>query len=147
MRLYHYTSGFHLPSILLAQVLKTTESNVSLNKGREHAGPDVVWLTSEADPTRYGHGLDGSKVNKREMRITVEVEDAQLWRVWAPRQGMSRAHRRRLAETGGERTWYVVQRPIPVGEWTEVRNMVTGEVLFDRQALAAMRPKSPFERS
>lgn len=56
---------------------------------------------------------------------------------------------KRLARTGGggERTWYVAERPIPIGEWVEVRNAATGEVLLDGDALAAAaRPPSPFER-
>lgn len=149
VRLYHYTSSTHLQLILGAKVLRTTESNVSLNAGEERAGPDAVWLTSEADPTGYGHGLDGSSVNKREIRITVEVEDARLWRLWAPEQGMSRVHMKRLARTGGggERTWYVVQRPIPMSDWVEVSKTATGEVLLDRGVLAAAaEQRSPFER-
>ena len=60
---------------------------------------------------------------------------------------MTRAHLKRLARVGGgvERTWYVAERPIPLGEWVEVRNMATGEVLLDRQALAAAEGPSPSE--
>ena len=106
-------------------------------------------VDQRGDPRRHGHGLIGSSVDKRGVRFTVEVDDAQLWMRWAPRQGMTRAHMKRLATTGGggERTWYVVQRPIPLAEWLEVRNLTSDEVLLDAEALRrAERPSSPFER-
>jgi hypothetical protein len=125
--LYHYTAAgpCHLEAILRDQRLTTTESNVSATQ--EHAGPDVVWLTSEDDPTKYGLGLTGSAVDKRRIRITVDVEDAVLWLAWAKRQRSPQRVIKAMSKAGGFRTWYVVERPIPSSEWVEILDRETGE--------------------
>lgn len=116
--LYHFTSRYHLPRIGSSGVLNTTESNVSVR--REHAGPDVVWLLDT--PTAGApHGLDGSAVDKREVRITVRTR-AMLWSEFDRRHPCDwRADF--LARGGGEVAashWYVALRPIPISEWVSV---------------------------
>jgi hypothetical protein len=51
MKLYHFTSPYHLPAILDADRLTVTESNIS--NTREHKGPDVVWLTDDPEPSHH----------------------------------------------------------------------------------------------
>jgi hypothetical protein len=132
--LYHFTSAVHVPTILASGYLKTVESNVSFK--REHAGPDVVWLTTS--PTaEAGHGLQSSLVDKTEIRFTVEVDKRSVhkWREWAKARGSSQETMTNLARSGGSASWRVVTTPIPAANWVEVRNMATGEILLDRETI------------
>jgi hypothetical protein len=56
-RLYHYTSIERWRLIEAAGYLRRTESNLSMTT--EHAGPDVVWLTTDPDYV-HDHGLSGT---------------------------------------------------------------------------------------
>ena len=134
VRLYHYTSERHLRRILSAGYLKTVESNISFK--REHAGPDVVWLTTDETAER-GLGLQGSNVDKTEIRFTVELDRRAVhkWFSWAKARGSSQQAMDVMAKGGGAGSWRVVERPIPSSEWVEVRNMRTGAVLLDQEAL------------
>lgn len=132
--LYHFTSAEHLQEILQSGYLKTVESNVSLKK--EHSGPDVVWLTTSPSADA-GHGLQGSAHDKTRIRFTVDVDKRNVhkWREWAKARGSSQETMAILARSGGSASWRVVAAPIPVGNWVEVRDMVTGEVLLDRESI------------
>lgn len=56
MKLYHFTTrDHHWPRIEAAGYLKVTESNIS--DRRPHAGPDVVWLTDDPEPSIQRWGL------------------------------------------------------------------------------------------
>lgn len=132
--LYHFTSAVHLPAILGSRYLHTVESNVSAT--REHAGPDVVWLTTS--PTaEAGHGLQSSLVDKTEIRFAVEVDKRSVhkWREWAKARGSSQEWMAVLARSGGSATWRVMTVPIPAENWIEVKNMATGEILLDRKTI------------
>lgn len=132
--MYHFTTAVHVPAILESRYLKAVESNVSLK--REHAGPDVVWLTTS--PTaEAGHGLQGSYADKTEIRFTVEVDKRAVhkWREWAKARGSSQEVMTILARAGGSASWRVVTAPIPAENWVEVRNMVTDEILLDRETI------------
>jgi hypothetical protein len=130
---YHYTSIERWQLISQAGRLTTTESNLS--RSRDHAGPDVVWLTTDAD-FEHGHGLlrtrDGT--DKTRIRITVELpnRDVEKWRDWASRRGIDPDWRRALIETsdGGTSTWRVVEKPIPAERWVEAVDRQTGEKLW-----------------
>lgn len=132
--LYHFTSATNIQAILDSGYLKTVESNISLK--REHAGPDVVWLTTSPS-ANAGHGLQGSLVDKTEIRVTVEVDSRSVhkWREWARARGSNEATISALTRSGGSGSWRVVMTRIPAERWTEVRNMVTGEVLLDDVAI------------
>lgn len=138
MILYHYTCTTHLPKILKAGYLKTTESNVSMRF--THKGPDVVWLT-DTPTADLGHGVttiheghsdgtltkvDGSSVprfDKTRVRFTVDV-DATRWLDWEPAGHMTKAWRRILIANGGGQEaaghWYVFEGRIPESDWTGV---------------------------
>ncbi|WP_327211856.1 hypothetical protein U8Q06_12535 [Rhizobium beringeri] len=81
MKLYHYTSAAHLRGIHKHGL---TVGDVITNFER-FEGKIAVWLTESTSPE--GHGLSGSVVDKKEFRLTVEVdaEDDRLWRYgnWA----------------------------------------------------------------
>jgi len=134
MRLYHFTSIFHLPEILNESVLLPSESNVgsahpSLAPYGEHYAPDVVWLTSQAESVNHGNADGG--VDKMRIRITVEVE-AEKWIDFAKRHGINRQWYRILDTTGGftSRYWYVSEKPIRSENWVEVKDMTTGEIIL-----------------
>lgn len=141
--LYHYTHMTHLKSILADGYLKTVESNVS--ERREHAGPDVVWLTTDGTVSHH-HGMFGKVMpalvhedwDKLRVRFTVSVPNRYVhkWSTWALAQGITSRWREVLIDTGGgpeaTSTWRVVERRIPSSEWVEVRDMHTDEVLWKR---------------
>lgn len=120
--LYHFTARAHLDSILADGFLDVTESNVSMR--REHAGPDVVWLTTNPDPSAHDHGLTArmNGVSKKAIRFAVKVDRraAHKWRDWATRHGIDRGWLTTLAKVGGSSTWRVVERPIPASQWIEI---------------------------
>lgn len=138
--LYHFTSTLHLPKILAAGFLETTENNVAkprfvngidVNANR---GPGVVWLTTQETVTPgKAFGLEGSAVDKTECRITVQVpkRDVHRWDKWATRRCIELAWlEQQKSVTPGFYSQRVMLRRIYTGEWTEVVNLRTGEV-FD----------------
>ena len=126
MRLYHFTSTAHLPRILADGFLKVVESNMS--RTREHAGPDVVWLTSRSEPAAHRGWAGGSAVDKTAIRFTVDIPDRDVhrWSEWARRRGIDQKWMRALASTGGSASWYVVERVVSAGEWIEIMDVATG---------------------
>jgi hypothetical protein len=142
LKLYHYTSRMHLPRILAARFLEVTESNLDWH--RQHAGPDVVWLTNQADLyTRdapwAGRGQIG--VDKLEIRFTVDVPDAVPWERWQRQHKMKRQWYVAFVRAGGDSsTWFVVEHRIPREQWREVRVMSEGLLLdVDRYDAFAQR--------
>lgn len=119
VRLYHFTALAHLAKIRADGRLTVTESNVS--KRREHAGPDVVWLTSNPEPSAHKWGA-GSSVDKTEVRITVDLPKREVhrWHEWARRWAIEPKMMRALTATGGSGSWRVIERPIPDCEWVAV---------------------------
>lgn len=136
--LYHYTSReHHLALIMEAGYLKTVESNVSFR--REHAGPPVVWLTTQPDlvPDSVVSRCEmyaGLPPMKLEVRITVRLPSAAVhrWERWATRNNSTPKDIDVLKASGGGgwRQWRVVQRPIPSAEWVDIIDTRTGEVLW-----------------
>lgn len=121
LRLYHYTSRLHLPRILRAGHLRVTESNLS--RTREHAGPDVVWLTTDPMPTDPdAHGLLNPRCDKTAVRFTVDlpVADVHEWLSWSRALGITKRWAFRLEAGRSPETWRVVARPIPAAEWCAV---------------------------
>lgn len=70
-RYYHYTSKVHVTNILKSGHLKLTESN--LKPDVEMYKP-VVWLTTKAIPNDLELGLNGSVVDKTEVKIIVKPQ-------------------------------------------------------------------------
>ena len=118
MRLFHYTSLFHLPQILEDGYLKVTESNASMT--RTHAAPDVVWLTTNPSPGNE-ESLDGCSFSKKQVRFEVDVP-ASRYRQWAKNNNVSPKLVQRLNYTGGGQAnnWYVIERPVTKEEWSRI---------------------------
>lgn len=127
MRLYHYTSLMHWRSIKRDGYIDVTESNVDIL--RDHAGPDVVWLTNESyDSTPP---MLASIVDKTAVRILVEVPDDEVHRAdtWMLEHGADPEWIAILERAGGSSatTWYVVERPIHHDEWYDVEFKEDGD--------------------
>ncbi len=82
MRLFHFTSAYHLRGIgQHGLTVGDVPTDIEAVKGRIG-----VWLTSSATPE--GHGLTGSRVDKTQFRLSVEIpENGSLykWTAWASR--------------------------------------------------------------
>jgi hypothetical protein len=148
--LYHFTAEFHLQSILREGVLRTTDPNLfsegpmtvqnketgAITTIGEILGQPVVWLL-DTPTVEFDHGLgDGTRgLEKRTIRVTIEVADASPWLRWLTARTYDAAHVARIVRSGGgkaaARHWYVVPRPIPRGEWTEVKDMRTGTLILE----------------
>ena len=132
MRLYHYTSLTNLDLIVAARQLRPGESDLSHR--RPHAGPDVVWLTTMAEPDAHGLRLAGLDLkpaaarrlaDKTAIRFAVEVDDAEPWLSWSTRHGILPSWQHALGRGRRPETWYVVDRPIAASEWIVVDVRIT----------------------
>lgn len=123
MRLYHFTSLYHLRAI--GQFgLTVGDVPIDLEADKGAVG---VWLTTS--PTPEGHGLSGSKVDKSQFRLTVDVPDnASLhkWTEWA-RSRVSSRTMQLLATADGFKTdehyvYFGWVRPEAIVEVVETRS-------------------------
>ena len=128
--LYHYTSIERWRLIEAAGYLKLTES--ALSRTKEHAGPDVVWLTTDPDLS-HDHGLGGTLdgMDKTRVRVAVTLlnRDVHKWKEWAIRRGIEPDWLKALIRVGGSGTWRITEKSIPIGRWAEVLDRTTGAVL------------------
>jgi len=129
MKLFHFTSLAHLNGIHRHGL---TVGDVPTSLERQ-TGKIGVWLTTNPEPD--GHGLEGSAVDKKAVRLTVEVSDGPplwQWDDWA--EGRVTAFtRHRLEQAGGDaaRTWYIFFGWIRPEAITEAVLMRSGEPLSD----------------
>ena len=121
MRLYHFTSLGHLPSILATGGLWRGEVPV----GSQGLSLRATWFTT--DPDAVGHGLDGSAADKRAVRISVDIEDdsdgLEHWLTFT-RGKLSRDNIRRLVHTGGGQekanSWWIYPDQIPPEQFVAI---------------------------
>lgn len=133
--LYHYTSLASLLGILDDRQLRPSRLRRWFRRDLS-----VVWLTDAENPGRGAdHGLgptsDDPALDKRAVRFTVALSDAQRWKPWAARHGLSHRLRQRLDHAGGglSARWYVVPRPVPADEWIRIDDLHTGERIWPHQ--------------
>lgn len=162
--LYHYTCLEHLPRILESGLLKTTESNLSVV--RSHAGPDVVWLTTDPD-CKHGHGIGNNdeyaaknarsigieptpemmeKWDKTRIRFTIRLPNTHVhkWQEWSRKYSIDPTWRKAFikAANGGVNTWRVVEHPILQDRWVEIIDRHTGQHLWTPRNRGAASIKS-----
>lgn len=131
--LYHYTSIERWALIEADGRINTTESNLS--RTTAHAGPEVVWLTTDPD-CEHGHGLLSTRDGTDKTRVQIAVElinrDVHKWREWAVRRGIRPDWMQTLikAAGGGAGTWRVTEKSIPSDRWISVVDRKTGKILW-----------------
>lgn len=130
MRLYHFTGEFHLPSIEEEGVLRTTDANLfrtgpsPLTPEAAVRGQQVVWLLDEPEVRGSGVQANGLYPAKREVRIEVDVKDAQRWLQWLTTRKHDSEWVRIIIRQGGgmsrAKHWWVCPRPIPREQWVSI---------------------------
>lgn len=128
---YHYTSKYHLPIILHDGYLKLTESNLRMDL--EMYKP-VVWLTNSEVLSAYSLGLNGSMVDKQEIKITLsDSPNYKNWTIWSHDNRIKKSVANRLTSGRNPNNWYVCEQPVQLTKETvlKIENVVTGEVLLD----------------
>lgn len=119
--LYHFTAKQHLQLIEASGVLRVTESNASFTE--RHKAPDCVWLTTSPLPRTISGSLSGSRLDKSEVRFTVDVPHDELWswRMFTSKYDVDPHWRRTLERLDpGWRTWRMIFRDVPKSEWVSI---------------------------
>jgi hypothetical protein len=145
--LYHFTSRTALEAILRADAIAVTSGPEGRRWSGQHTASSlqVVWLTDDWDPgIGRDHGLAvpgpyDPRTDKRAVRITVAVSDAQHWPEWAHRRKVGRKTLREIDDSGGglSERWWIVTRPVSSKEWVRIEDLRSGEVLWPRQTADA----------
>jgi hypothetical protein len=122
MILYHFTCGQYLRGIARFG-LTVGDVPTDINEGRVG-----IWLTSAL--TSGGHGLEGGRLNKKQYRLAVEVNDADpllvKWTEWAPKhvtEGMLGALH---STASGSNTWWVYFGVLPSSSIRSCVDTATG---------------------
>lgn len=139
--LYHFTSTYHLKMILESRFLKLTPSGLKETKNpRVENGiliddnmnyKPVVWLTDNDKP--LGLGLEGSIVDKSEIRITLSKNDHyKYWLGWANKNLMNKKWQKEfIASTPQYKSWYISEQLIPIEDIIIIENLKTGKIILD----------------
>lgn len=128
---YHYTSKYHLPIILHDGFLKLTESNLRMDV--EMYKP-VVWFTNNEVLSAYSLGLNGTIVDKQEIKITLsDSPNYKNWTIWSHDNRIKKSVVTRLTSGRNPNNWYICEQPVYLTKDTvlKIENVVTGEVLLD----------------
>ena len=119
MKLFHYTSIYHLQRILEYGSLCKGDIPIT-RKGTYGSEGHAVWLTTRDKASPNEHGLISPVCDKTEIRITIEVDldDPRLfkWSDYAKRRGVERGFYRQLDVMGGglSNTWWLYIGEIPI---------------------------------
>jgi len=113
MKLYHFTSEYHLLQILKDTAL--TKGDVPLSPTH---GINAVWFT--IDPNRYHQlWIRGSAVDKTKVRIEVRINkndpNLRKWTEFA-RRHLAKFWFKALDDVAGNRSgdWYIYLKPFPL---------------------------------
>lgn len=140
MKLYHFTSNVHWPSIEAEGMIRPSESNVgspvpNLPPYGERFAGDVVWLV-DTPTLEFDHGLGGSFLDKTTTRLTVELPDqfVQRWLEWAPVRSMNPTWFDAFVERAGGMSaaehWWVFPSELRKRHWVEVLDVPSDTVIW-----------------
>lgn len=129
--LYHYTSLYHLDTILEEGYLKLTPSNLrepknprienhKLVSDSDNIKP-VVWLTSTrySDKTADTTGLSGSVVDKTEVCFVINnVSNCKHWKTWAFDLNIELGWFKLITKGYDYKDWYISEKIIPIKDTT-----------------------------
>lgn len=122
MRLYHFTSHLHLPSILANGI---TEGDVPISLDTGFNSP---WLTTDPNPRRQVW-TKGSFVDKTAVRLTVEIPDGDTrlhcWSDIVREFGVDPRWRRALGKGSDDTAWYIYENRIPLEMIVEVVHLTS----------------------
>ncbi|WPC42926.1 hypothetical protein [Clostridium sp. JS66] len=119
--LYHYTSTFHLPQILSCDYLKLTRGILD-----DYA----VWFTTSITPS--GNGLEGSVVDKGEIRFVMKDILAIKWKDYRKKftKGKDRILREKWADAlevnQKPGTWWLTTDFVTLDNVQAIENIRTG---------------------
>mgnify|MGYP007039734252 CR=1 len=126
--MYHYTALYHLPKIMSDGYLKLTESNLRLDV--EMYKP-VVWLTDLERPTKEDLALDGSRLDKTEVRVHVKKKVTfKTWETFANKNKMNKELKQIFASGHSPKNWFISTNPIYLKDILLIENTHTGEVYY-----------------
>lgn len=128
--LYHYTSKVHLPKIFYSGYLKLTESNL---RTTEEMYKPVVWLTTDKEPNAQNLGLNGSMVDKTEVRIHVKkkpTSTVKKWGQYSKKNKINKEWQKIFEEGRTPNTWLVSTKEIPLEDILLIENRYTNEVYY-----------------
>lgn len=135
IRLYHFTSSYHLPSILKNGL---RVGDVPLHPLEE--GENAVWLTTNPNSNHQGW-ICGSVVDKSEYRITVEITvpsvNLKKWSVYAAQKRMNRKWYDVLDAVGGGRSdeWWLYFGVIAPEKFIEIVRRPEHEEMDERKVV------------
>jgi len=122
MRLYHFTSLFHLPMV---QQFGLSRGDVPITPA---GGTNAVWLTTDEQPSNQGW-KSGSAVDKSKIRITVDIPDSDpnlhKWSDYAKREQMDPKWYDALNQTGGggHDRWYLYEGVIMPAQFVSIEKL------------------------
>lgn len=127
MELFHYTSLLHIRGIA-KYGLTVGDVPTDLVKNQGRVG---VWLTDLGNPSDLG--LDGSRVDKKRLRLSVQVSEASAvlhrWTDWADKN-VTPFTRVRLSEIAPtSKNWWIYLGVIPRKDIVACIDMSNGEAL------------------
>ena len=138
MRLYYYDTYQHLTGPLTSGALLPSESN--LKPTDDPPNPQVVWLSTEQDPSTGGWVLPIGEGERPEVRVTVNVPDewVRVWDDWAYDEGIDPDWKKDVIKMGGGPSsvarWRVVLRPVPIKMWESIEDVSSGHPYDIRHA-------------
>jgi hypothetical protein len=138
---YHFTSASHLLGIDdHGLTVGDIPTDLELNTGEVG-----VWLTSNPSPA--GHGLQGSAVDKTEIRLSVRIDDyrpLKHWEEWAALYTTPETVRSLKKADGRKyKSWFIYLGWVPSDAVLEAVSMRTGQVIEDWDAYVGDRPSLP----
>ena len=94
-------------------------------------------MTSSPEPENHGLKFDNSippEFDKTSIRISLPYKDTyKLWDDWSTGKGMDTDYKEVLIASANAsetyKTWYISESAIPIGEFIEIVDMITGETL------------------